>query len=103
MGLYFCSYLDLTLVAFLTYRYYHRDYHLLRVCFSDCQICKYQDVGDVLAALNQIIKIGLADPNKISLMGGSHGGFLVSHLLGQVSELRQVTSGQWCSECIDFL
>jgi len=49
-------------------------------------------VGDVLAALNQVIKNRWADPNNISLMGGSHGGFLVSHLLGQASELEQVTS-----------
>lgn len=46
----------------------------------------------MFAALNQVIKLGLADPNKISLMGGSHGGFLVAHLLGQVSAFRQVSA-----------
>lgn len=45
-----------------------------------------QDVGDVLAALNQVIKNGMADPNKVSVMGGSHGGFLASHLLGQAPD-----------------
>ncbi|KAG0579472.1 hypothetical protein M758_4G100500 [Ceratodon purpureus] len=45
-----------------------------------------QDVGDVLAALNLVVKNGLADPNKVSVMGGSHGGFLASHLLGQAPD-----------------
>uniref|UniRef100_A0A7I4ALI2 Prolyl endopeptidase n=1 Tax=Physcomitrium patens TaxID=3218 RepID=A0A7I4ALI2_PHYPA len=45
-----------------------------------------QDVGDVLAALNHVVKNGMADPNKVSVMGGSHGGFLASHLLGQAPD-----------------
>lgn len=42
----------------------------------------------MLAALNHVVKNGMADPNKVSVMGGSHGGFLASHLLGQVSKYR---------------
>lgn len=44
-----------------------------------------QDVNDVLAAVDHIIDMGLANPSKIAVMGLSHGGFLTTHLIGQVS------------------
>ncbi|GFP86076.1 hypothetical protein PHJA_000751500 [Phtheirospermum japonicum] len=42
------------------------------------------DVNDVLTAIDCIIDKGLADPSKIAVLGGSHGGFLTTHLIGQV-------------------
>lgn len=43
-----------------------------------------QDVKDVLSAVDHAIEMGLADPSRITLLGGSHGGFLTTHLIGQV-------------------
>lgn len=43
-----------------------------------------QDVGDVLTAMDYIINMKLADRSKITVLGGSHGGFLTTHLIGQV-------------------
>lgn len=43
-----------------------------------------QDVNDVLTAIDHIIEIGLASPSKIGVLGNSHGGFLTTHLIGQV-------------------
>ncbi|KAJ8531478.1 hypothetical protein K7X08_026912 [Anisodus acutangulus] len=45
-----------------------------------------QDVNDVLAAIDHVIEKGLADPSKIAVLGGSHGGFLTTHLIGQAPE-----------------
>ncbi|XP_043687516.1 acylamino-acid-releasing enzyme-like [Telopea speciosissima] len=42
-----------------------------------------QDVNDVLTAIDHVIDMGLADRSKISVLGGSHGGFLTTHLIGQ--------------------
>ncbi|KAL6971721.1 acylaminoacyl-peptidase [Sarracenia purpurea var. burkii] len=42
-----------------------------------------QDVNDVLNAIDHVIDMGLADPSKIAVLGGSHGGFLTTHLIGQ--------------------
>ncbi|XP_074312947.1 acylamino-acid-releasing enzyme isoform X1 [Silene latifolia] len=45
-----------------------------------------QDVGDVLTAIDSIIEMKLADPSKIAVVGGSHGGFLTTHLIGQAPD-----------------
>ncbi|XP_019231044.1 PREDICTED: acylamino-acid-releasing enzyme-like isoform X1 [Nicotiana attenuata] len=45
-----------------------------------------QDVNDVLAAIDHVIEVGLADPSKIAVLGGSHGGFLTTHLIGQAPD-----------------
>lgn len=41
----------------------------------------------MLAAVDHAIEMGLADPSKITVLGGSHGGFLTTHLIGQVLQL----------------
>ncbi|XP_058724235.1 acylamino-acid-releasing enzyme-like [Vicia villosa] len=45
-----------------------------------------QDVNDVLNAIDHVIELGLASPSKIAVLGGSHGGFLTTHLIGQAPE-----------------
>ncbi|KAK4258053.1 hypothetical protein QN277_007560 [Acacia crassicarpa] len=45
-----------------------------------------QDVDDVITAIDHVINLGLASPSKIAVLGGSHGGFLATHLIGQAPE-----------------
>lgn len=47
-------------------------------------LMRLQDVNDVLTALDHVISKKLADPSKVAVLGGSHGGFLTTHLIGQV-------------------
>lgn len=47
-------------------------------------VFRRQDVNDVLTAIDHVIDLGLASPSKIAVLGGSHGGFLTTHLIGQV-------------------
>ncbi|GMY27281.1 acylamino-acid-releasing enzyme isoform X1 [Fagus crenata] len=46
----------------------------------------HQDVNDVLTAIDHVIDKGLASPSKITVLGGSHGGFLTTHLIGQAPD-----------------
>lgn len=43
-----------------------------------------KDVNDVLTAIDYVIDNGFFSPSKIMVLGGSHGGFLTTHLIGQV-------------------
>lgn len=45
-----------------------------------------QDVKDVLSAVDYAIDMGFADPSRITVLGGSHGGFLTTHLIGQAPD-----------------
>ncbi len=38
---------------------------------------------DVLLAVEQAVKMGLADPGRVGVTGGSYGGFLAAYLIGQ--------------------
>lgn len=42
-----------------------------------------QDVSDVLATLDYVCERGLVDGSRVAVLGGSHGGFLATHLVGQ--------------------
>lgn len=53
-----------------------------RVGDSDVKDCKY--------ATDEAIRMFPIDPRKLCLMGGSHGGFLVTHLSGQYPDTYSV-------------
>lgn len=44
-----------------------------------------QDVSDCMDALHAAIDAGYVDADRVAVIGGSHGGFLTGHLLGQHS------------------
>ncbi|KAE9401852.1 alpha/beta-hydrolase [Gymnopus androsaceus JB14] len=47
--------------------------------------CGTLDVGDCIESVRYLVKTGVAveGPGKLFLSGGSHGGFLLGHLIGQ--------------------
>ena len=51
-----------------------------------------QDVLDVVAATRSVIDAGLVDPARVGICGGSHGGFLAGHCIGQHPELFKVAA-----------
>ena len=45
------------------------------------------DVDDCVAVAERAVKDGVADPTRLCAVGGSHGGFLAAHLVGQRPDL----------------
>ena len=45
--------------------------------------CGKQDVSDCMQALEAVISTGLVDSDRVFVMGGSHGGFLTTHLISR--------------------
>lgn len=50
------------------------------------------DVEDVVAATRAVIDKGFVDANRVGVCGGSHGGFLAGHLIGQHPDLFKVAA-----------
>ncbi|THV03554.1 alpha/beta-hydrolase [Dendrothele bispora CBS 962.96] len=51
--------------------------------------CGSLDVEDCIESVNHLVKLGIAEqgPGKIFVTGGSHGGFLTGHLIGQYPDV----------------
>jgi acylaminoacyl-peptidase len=54
--------------------------------------CGTQDIKDVVQALQEVIKLGAVDADRVVYSGGSHGGFIGAHLLGQYPEAVQAAA-----------
>jgi dipeptidyl aminopeptidase/acylaminoacyl peptidase len=48
--------------------------------------CGGVDADDVLAAVGHVVRLGLADPRRLGILGLSYGGFLVNWLVGAAPE-----------------
>jgi dipeptidyl aminopeptidase/acylaminoacyl peptidase len=50
------------------------------------------DAADVHAALDHVIELGLADPDRLGVLGLSYGGFMVNWLVGTSDRFRAAVS-----------
>lgn len=50
------------------------------------------DVNNVVAATRMVIESGMVDPDRVGICGGSHGGFLAGHCIGQYPDIFKVAA-----------
>jgi len=64
------------------------------------------EVKDILAGVDAMVEAGVADPNRLGVMGWSNGGFLTDALIAATSRFKAASSGagvidqsiQWATE-----
>lgn len=52
-----------------------------------------RDVADILAGLDHIVKAGIADPDRLAVMGWSNGGYLTNCLITATERFKAASSG----------
>ncbi|KIJ61708.1 hypothetical protein HYDPIDRAFT_115515 [Hydnomerulius pinastri MD-312] len=45
------------------------------------------DIGDCIASVEELIKLGISERGRQLVQGGSHGGFITGHLVGQYPDV----------------
>ncbi|KAI5984636.1 Alpha/Beta hydrolase protein [Pisolithus albus] len=49
--------------------------------------CGELDVGDCIATVQELIRLGISEEGRQVVSGGSHGGFVAAHLIGQYPDV----------------
>ncbi len=61
-----------------------------------------RDYQDLMEAVDEAVSRGLADPERLAVMGGSYGGFMTSWIVGHTSKFRAAITmrgiSNWISE-----
>jgi dipeptidyl aminopeptidase/acylaminoacyl peptidase len=53
----------------------------------------HYEVDDLQAAVDQVVKMGIADPNRLGVGGWSYGGILTDYLIASDTRFKAATSG----------
>lgn len=56
----------------------------------------------VLPALDRIVQLGIADPNRLAIMGHSHGGYAVNAILSQTQRFRAAVAMASASDLVSW-
>jgi dipeptidyl aminopeptidase/acylaminoacyl peptidase len=62
----------------------------------------HYEVDDLEASLDQVIKMGIADPNRLGVGGWSYGGILTDYMIATDTRLKAATSGAGTAFTIAF-
>jgi dipeptidyl aminopeptidase/acylaminoacyl peptidase len=58
------------------------------------------DVKDILAGVDHLVKEGIADPEKLGVMGWSNGGYLTNCLITQTTRFKAASSGAGITDAV---
>ncbi|MFY9552405.1 MAG: S9 family peptidase [Thermoanaerobaculia bacterium] len=60
------------------------------------------DYADLMAGVDKVIAIGIADPDRLGVMGWSYGGFMASWIITQTSRFKAASIGAPVTDLISF-
>jgi dipeptidyl aminopeptidase/acylaminoacyl peptidase len=61
--------------------------------------CGHYEVEDLQAMVDQVVKMGVADPNKLGVGGWGYGGILTNYAIARDSRFKAATSGAGAAVC----
>jgi dipeptidyl aminopeptidase/acylaminoacyl peptidase len=62
----------------------------------------YGDLRDILAGLDAVAALGLTDPQRLGLMGGSYGGFMTMWAVTQTDRFKAAMAGAGISNWLSY-
>jgi dipeptidyl aminopeptidase/acylaminoacyl peptidase len=62
----------------------------------------HYEVDDLLATVDQVVKMGIADPNKLGVGGWSYGGILTDYIIASDNRFKAATSGAGTAFTVSF-
>ena len=62
----------------------------------------HYEVDDLLAVVDQVVKMGVADPNKLGVGGWSYGGILTDYMIASDTRFKAATSGAGTAFTVAF-
>jgi dipeptidyl aminopeptidase/acylaminoacyl peptidase len=62
----------------------------------------HYEVDDLLAMVDQVVKMGVADPNKLGVGGWSYGGILTDYIIASDNRFKAATSGAGTAFTVAF-
>lgn len=60
------------------------------------------DMPDFMNGVDEVIKMGVADPNKLGVMGWSYGGYMTSFLITQTNRFKAASAGAPVTNLMSF-
>lgn len=61
-----------------------------------------EDLQDVLRGVDQVVREGIADPQRLGVMGWSYGGFLTSFMITQTNRFKVASVGAGVSDMVSM-
>ncbi len=61
-----------------------------------------KDYGDLMAGVDHLIALGVADPARLGVMGWSYGGYMTDWIVSQTGRFRAASSGAGISNLTSF-